>query len=168
MNGRIRLTWRFAVAAVLWQGLFGSPLIVRGFIETPAWQHLGAVAWAHFSRYADLGTGLILYPIFGLISWVIALATAVSYRLDRTANRAAALPVYLAALFSIAAALTTVVAAPIMLGIMNLPEAGTGIQEGFSRFTLWGVYVRGAAFTLSFLSSVWAMVRLASNHVAPK
>jgi hypothetical protein len=163
VNGRIRLTWRFAVAAVLWQGLSGSPLIVRGLIETPAWQHLGVVSWAHFSRYADLGAGLLLYPIFGIVSWVIVLATAVSFRFDRTANRAAALPVYLAALFSLAAAVTTVIAAPIIVGIMNLSEAGAGIQEGFFRFTLWGVYARGAAFTLSFLSSVWAVVRLASN-----
>jgi hypothetical protein len=168
MSGRIRATWGLAVAAVLWQGLFGGSLIVRGFVETPAWQHLGAVAWAHFSRYADLGTGLFLYPILGIVSWMIVLATAVSFRFDRTANRAAALPVNLAALFSIAAAFTTFMAAPIMLGIMSLPETGTGIQEAFSRFTLWGVYVRGAAFTLSFVSSVWALVRLASNNVESK
>lgn len=49
--------------AAAFNGLSGSGMD-RSLIEMPAWQHVGALAWAAFSRWADVGTnGLILYPI---------------------------------------------------------------------------------------------------------
>ena len=146
------------IAAVAWQGLGGG--VMRALVDAPAWQHLGGVAWADFSRQADLGPGLIVYPVFGIVSWVIVLAAAVVHTFDREANRRASVPIYLAALFSIVAVLTTVIAAPTMLGIRDVPGGAPAIEASFARFTLWGVYVRGAAFALSFLASLAALVTL--------
>jgi len=146
------------IAAVAWQGL-GMGLF-RALVEAPAWQHLGAAAWADFSRQADLGPGLVIYPVYGIVSWVIVLAAAVLHSLDRKANRAASVPIYLAALFSIVAAFTTVIAAPTMLSITGIPNGASSIEAAFARFTLWGVYIRGGAFALSFLASLAALVAL--------
>jgi len=148
-----------AIAAVAWQGFLGGG-VVRALVETAAWQHVGAAMWADFSRSADLGPGMVVYPIFGIVSWVVVLATAVVFTLDRRANRAASVPIYVAAAFSIVAAITTVIAAPTMISIRGMPDTAPAIGEAFARFTLWGVYVRGAAFALSFLGSLAALVVL--------
>ena len=147
------------IAAVAWQGLFGG-VVVRALVETPAWRQLGVAAWADFSRAADLGPGLVAYPLFGIVSWVVVLAAAVVFTLDRRANRVASVPIYVAAVFSIVAAITTIVAAPTMISIRDLVDNAPAIGAAFARFTLWGVYVRGAAFGLSFLGSLSALVLL--------
>ena len=41
--------------------------IDRAFVAMPAWEEVGAIAWAEFSRYADLGNGLIFYPLEALV-----------------------------------------------------------------------------------------------------
>jgi hypothetical protein len=48
----------------------GGPLagvaVDRLLVQLPAWQQTGPVAWAEFTRAADLGRGLLLYPAKGL------------------------------------------------------------------------------------------------------
>jgi len=158
MQREANLVRGLAIGAVAWMGLGGG--VMRAFVETPAWQHLGAAAWAAFSRSADLGPGLIVYPLFGIVSWVVVLTMAIAFFFDRQANRAASVPIYLAALFAVVAAATTIIAAPTMLGIRDLADNAPTVQAVFARFTLWGVYVRGAAFALSFLGSLAAVVLL--------
>ena len=43
------------VLAILLSGLLAGGDIDRAFVAMPAWQQVGAVAWAEFSRHADLG-----------------------------------------------------------------------------------------------------------------
>jgi hypothetical protein len=58
---------------------FGLGMTVdRAVVGTPAWRHLGAGAWAAYSRHADLGNGLIAYPLYGGGVTVLAVAAAVS------------------------------------------------------------------------------------------
>ncbi|MDQ2881747.1 MAG: hypothetical protein M3Y48_11115 [Actinomycetota bacterium] len=143
------------IASAVVGGLMGS-LVDRSLIATPAWEQLGVQAWADYSRHADLGNGLIVYPI-AFIGWtVLAVAAAVSFRFDRAAPRTAAVPVYLAALFMLIVMATTVKAAPIMLGVAHLGEDTSALRRAFEDFTFWGVYVRGAALTLAFLAAIWA------------
>ena len=61
---------------------FGGALIDRAVVATPAWEQLGPAAWAAYSCHADLGNGLIAYPIYGIGLAVLAIAAAISYRLD--------------------------------------------------------------------------------------
>ena len=120
-------------------------------------------AWADYSRHADLGTGNVVYPIGGILLWALVFAAAVSHLLDRSAPRAAGLPIYLAALFSIGAIVATIVAAPIMRGVGSLGNDPVALQSAFDRFTLWGVYVRGVFFAASFLCTVWALTVTSRN-----
>jgi hypothetical protein len=62
--------------------------------------------------------------------------------------------------FSIAAAITTIVAAPTMIGIRSMTDTAPALGVAFARFTLWGVHVRGTAVALSFLGSLAALVVL--------
>jgi hypothetical protein len=68
-------------------GAFGAPFADRALVATPAWRELGPQAWATYSRHADLGNGLIVYPIYGIGLAVLAVAAG---------------PIYLAALCAVA------------------------------------------------------------------
>lgn len=161
---RTSITLWLVVAATVVGGLFGS-LLDRALVATEAWRHLGVHAWADYSRYADLGPGDIVYPIGGILWWALIFAAAVSQRLDRSASRKAALPIYLAALFSIGAIIATIIAAPIMQSVGSLGNDTVALQSAFNRFTLWGVYIRGVFFALTFLCTVWALT-ITSRHAA--
>ena len=153
---RTSVTLWLVVAATVVGGLFGS-LLDRALIATNAWRQLGVHAWADYSRHADLGPGDIVYPIGGILWWALIFAAAVSQRLDHRAPRKAGLPIYLATLFSIGAIIATIIAAPTMQSVGSLGNDPVALQSAFDRFTLWGVYIRGVFFALTFLCTVWAL-----------
>ena len=72
----------------------------------PAWRHLGAQAWATFSRSADLGNGTILYPLAGIGGLVLILAAAVVFRTSPQRPWSVAILLYGAALLAICGILT--------------------------------------------------------------
>lgn len=163
------MTRWLVLATLVVLGLYGSS-VDRVVVATPAWEHLGPLDWAVYSRYADLGNGLILYPIIGILPTVLAVAAAITHRLDRAAPRPATAPIYLAALSMIGVMATTAIAAPIMLNVGNLGDDTVALQQAFDQFTLWGVQVRGGFFAVAFLASVWALAALAhrpTRHAAP-
>ena len=73
----------------------------RTLVEMPAWRHLGAEAWAAFSRRADLGNGHVMYPLVGIGGTVLILAAAIAFRLSPRRPLSVAIPVYAAALMAI-------------------------------------------------------------------
>jgi hypothetical protein len=162
------LTRALLLAATLVGGLFGWPLD-RALVATPAWRELGVDAWAAYSRHADLGPGDVVYPIAAGLLWLLVLAAAVTYRLDRSAPRRAGLPIYLAALSTLGAIATTAVAAPTIQSVEHIGDDPAALDRAFETFTLWGVYVRGAFFALTFVFTVWALVamRRANSDMQP-
>jgi hypothetical protein len=152
-----RAVTRALIVGTVIIGAFGGAVLDRAIVATPAWNRLGAAAWADYSRHADLGNGVIVYPIYGIGLAVLAFAAAVSHRIDRDASRAAGLPIYLTALFVVGVIATTLKAAPIMLGVDDLGADPVAEKDAFDQFTFWGVQVRGAFGVLAFLSSVWAL-----------
>jgi hypothetical protein len=156
---RTSLTRGLLLAATLVGGLFGWPLD-RALVATPAWRELGVQAWAAYSRQADLGAGDVVYPIAAGLLWLLVLAAAVTYRLDRSAPQSAGPPIYLAALTTLGAIATTGVAAPTIQSVGRLGDDPSALQDAFETFTLWGVYVRGACFVLIFVCTVWALIAM--------
>ena len=160
---RATLTRGLVIATIVVAGL-ASPLD-RVVVGIPAWQFLGAEAWAAFSRHADLGVGRIVYPVTGIGIAVLALAAAISYRAERDASPAARLFIYLAAIGGIGVMATTAIAAPIMLGVPNLGDQ-TALTDAFNGFTLWGLQIRGAFWAVVLLASVGALAVLPRGSIA--
>lgn len=50
-------------AAIVVSGILAGTVFDRVVVGGPAWHSLGAEAWAQYSRQADLGTGLVVYPV---------------------------------------------------------------------------------------------------------
>jgi hypothetical protein len=50
------------IFATLVSGLLAGGNVDRAFVAMPALRQVGAIAWAEFSRHADLGTALSSIP----------------------------------------------------------------------------------------------------------
>jgi len=152
-------TQLLVAAAALLSGVLAGGIIDRVIVGGPAWHELGAQAWAQFSRQADLGTGLVAYPVEGIGATLFILAAALSNYFDRNIRRGVTLPLCFAAAFSISGLILTAKAAPIMLSLASLKN-GAEIERAFNEFFVWGLYLRGFVDTLAFFALVWALSNL--------
>jgi hypothetical protein len=50
-----RPTWMLIVVATLLNGILAGVTVDRILVGLPAWHAIGAIAWANYSRSADLG-----------------------------------------------------------------------------------------------------------------
>jgi hypothetical protein len=133
----------------------------RTLVEMPAWKHLGAQAWATFSRLADLGNGTILYPLAGIGGLVLVLAAAIVFRLGRRRPWSVAIPVYGAALMVICVILTTTEAAPIMQSLRRIGDDPRALEQAFEGFYRWDS-IRAVIGMLEGFFEIWALVALSS------
>jgi hypothetical protein len=58
-------------AATFLSGILAGDAADRVIVGGPAWHALGAPPWAQYSRLADLGPGLVAYPIKGIGSTLL-------------------------------------------------------------------------------------------------
>ncbi len=142
-------------AATVLGGLLAGGNVDRAIVAMPAWDRVGAVAWAEFSRHADLGNGLVLYPFEAIGSFLLILAATVSLHIDRAATRRNALPIHAALLLSAGGLLCTLKAAPIMLGIGGAADPTT-LRHALDGFHFWG-NIRGVLQVLAFVATVSAL-----------
>jgi hypothetical protein len=134
---RHRATTSLLIIALLTSGLLAGGNVDRAVVAMPAWKQVGAEAWAAFSRHADLGNGLFLYPVEAVGGAVLALAAAITIHLGRSAPRSAVIALYVAALLAAGGLLLTAKAAPIMLGVSDLTQT-TSLRNAFEGFWYWG------------------------------
>ncbi len=155
-----RGTVRLAILATLGDSILAGMNVNRALVEMPAWQRTGPLAWAAFSRHADLArTGALLYPLNAFAGAILSLAAVVSFRRDGSRPRAAAIPLYSALILSIAGLLTTLKAAPNMLRVRHLDNDATALQQALNGFQFWG-NIRGLFQLLAFVTNVWSLVAL--------
>jgi hypothetical protein len=154
------MTIVLATLAVLANGLLAGLSLDRSLVAMPAWRRVGVRGWAAFSRRADLGNGLVLYPLLGIGGPLLSIATAVTFALGSSVP-SAAVPVAIAVVLSIAHVLGTVRAAPAMASVGRLTDDDeAGLRTAFARFERWQA-VRATLQALTFAASVWALVALA-------
>jgi hypothetical protein len=143
------------IAATVLSGLLAGGDLDRAIVAMPAWEQVGAPAWAEFSRHADLGNGLVLYPLEAIGAFLLILLATVSLYRDRAVKTLVMLPLCAAAVVATAGLLCTLKAAPIMLSVGHLSEPAA-LQQAFDGFRFWGD-LRGMAQVLAFFATVWAL-----------
>jgi hypothetical protein len=131
----------------------------RLIVETPAWKHVGVLAWAAYSGYADLGNGLVLYPLTAVGGTLLSVAAAIVYRRWPSRPWRTSLPIYAAAAFSIGGLLLTTQAAPFMLSLRTIADAPAALQPAFDGFEFWGG-IHGVAQALAFVCNIWSLLVL--------
>ncbi|HEY3038915.1 MAG TPA: hypothetical protein VGJ66_09275 [Pyrinomonadaceae bacterium] len=95
-------TWILIVAATLLNGLVAGGDVDRWVVGMPSWHTVGVVAWANYSRSADLGNGVFLYPILAIGGTLLSLASAVSFMRQPKQERVVAIAIYAAAILALA------------------------------------------------------------------
>ena len=154
---------RHLLLALLIGILLLSGLPDRSLVDMPAWQHVGALAWATFSQWADLGRGLLIYPVQGIGSTVLCITAALIVFLKRkNLGRALALPIYVALLCAFGVMLTTTQAAPAMLSTTSHLSDPAALQQALNTFTLWQG-IRSVFGWLASCALIWALVVVASS-----
>jgi hypothetical protein len=130
----------------------------------PAWQPIGVVGWANYSRLADLGNGLVLYPILAIGGMLLSLAAAATLMRQAKHERFVAISVYAAAALAVAGLVMTFKAAPLMLSLRHIGNEEVALLEhAFNGFRLWGG-VRTVLQTLAFVANLWSLAAIAKHQ----
>jgi hypothetical protein len=144
------------VFACVLSGLLAGATIDRFVIGYPAWPYAGIVAWANYSRHADLGIGKFVYPVEAIVSLLLFIAASYIISSHKASLKQYAIPVYSAAILVAVGLFLTFFAGPYMLSIRNMPDNQALLQNAFEHFYFWSFF-RGAAQVLSFFCCVWAL-----------
>jgi hypothetical protein len=123
------------IAATVLSGVLAGAAADKAFVQLPARHRIGIVRYADYSRAADLGRGLILYPILGAGAPILTIAAAAaSFFEDATTGRPL---LAAAAILAVAHVITTIQAAPKMLSLRRLPDQEEILAPVLHAFAQW-------------------------------
>ena len=147
------------ITATTFSGFLAGANMDRIVIQMPAWRRVGVRAWAKFSRRADLGNGLIVYPLELAGATIFTVAAAMALHRDRSAARHAMLPIVSAAILEAGGLLATTQAAPQMLSLRRIGDDRKKLRRAFRQFDHWGG-IRAVFQILAFGMHLWALASL--------
>jgi hypothetical protein len=153
---RFDLTLILILAATVATGLLAGASLDKALVQLPAHHRMGITGFANFSRANDLGNGLVLYPLMGIIAAGLTIIAALTAFLQEVPP-SQAWPVYVAAFLAISHSFTTARAAPNMLSLRRPSDNETTLGDTLNRFALWH-NVRAALQVLNFVMLVWSIV----------
>jgi hypothetical protein len=145
-------------AATFTNGILAGASVIRSLVELPAWKRINLSGFYEYGRAADLGRGLVLYPLVGILAALLAILAAIDGYLDGV-NSTAMILLLISLILAIAHSVTTTRAAPNMLRLRNAPNNPELIREVFERFKKWQDR-RAALQFVNFLMLAIAMAAL--------
>lgn len=151
-----------ATGAVLFAGLLAGVTLNRALVQLPAWQRIGVLAWADFTRAENAGIGAILYPALGLAALLSTIGTALAYKFERCKRFTTSVPIYTAAGLAIAWALVTrIVLVPELFALNKVEDNVLKLREIFATVLL-GSAVNDVLHVVAFALSLWTLLALCS------
>jgi hypothetical protein len=149
-----------AAGACLFGGLLAGVTANRALVEIPAWERIGLVPWATFTRAENYGIGSFFYIVLGLLAILSTILTAIVFRLDRPARSWRSFPIYAAALLAVVYALITrIVLVPTMFRLRAAGNDSVALQQIFSVAARWW-RVNDILHVLAFALSIWAFAEI--------
>lgn len=140
-------------ASLLLFGLLAGETFDRIVVGEHAWQYAGIAAWAAYSRHADLGNGIFVYPFEAIVGVIFLVCACIILRRNKPAAPDISLIIYCSTFFAVIGLLLTFWAAPFMFSIRNT-EDPVQLQFAFDQFYYWSAF-RGLAHLLTFLCLCW-------------
>jgi len=157
---RLRAARYFLFSATFLSAILAGITVDRYFIQRPAFEHIGMIAWGEYSRHADLSRGgLVLYPSLAIGNAVFAIASVILVRSARTVRRSARTLLYAGVALALLGLVFTTQAAPIMLGVAALGHDPQALRTAFQGFFFWSA-IRGICQILAFLTNLTALSAL--------
>jgi hypothetical protein len=151
------LSWAtgLLLAAVAANGIAAGATLDQAIKQLPARRRIGAPAYLSYVRAADMGNGLIWYPVMGVGATLVTLAAVTATLLAHpTAGQAAA--VAAAAAGTLAHTAATSRAAPTLLALRrgeHTAEATAAILDRFATINA----LRAAAVVATLAATTWAL-----------
>lgn len=144
------------LAATVATGLLAGASLDKAIVQLPARHRLGITQFANFSRANDLGNGIIVYPLMGIVAALLTIIAALTIYLQGVLQ-SHAWPVYVAAFLAVLHSFTTSRAAPNMLRLRQPSDNETTLGDALDCFARWH-NVRAALQVLNFIVLVWSIV----------
>ncbi len=144
------------IIAVIEHGLIAGTSFDVALVKLPTRKKIGATAYARFARGNDLGNGLVVYPVLGILSLILAIgALVVALALSEPFRLV--LPLIAAVGTTVVHSLMTLKAAPIMLSLRDESDDEAVLGRKLNRFAFWHGW-RTLFQGLTFAALVWALV----------
>lgn len=137
-------------------GLLAGGNVDRYVVQVPAWRQVNILNWAAYSRHADLGNGIFLYPFEAIGSFLMLFISSIIVLVNKPIFNHVAFPMHLATILSAIGLFFTLFAAPIMLSVGTMDNNVLQLQHAFDKFHFWGLF-RALAQLLSFFASIFAL-----------
>jgi hypothetical protein len=128
----------------------------KSLVQLPSRKRIGTAAYVEYSKAADLGAGLLWYPLLGVSAPLFAIAGAV-LAIVQDLPAVKWLSASAAAVFAILHLFTTARAAPKMLSLSGPTYKSEDAELTLRKFASWHA-LRFAFQTATFASSLWAIV----------
>jgi|ERR1041385_3612346 hypothetical protein len=152
----------FITSSLVLFGLLAGETIDRIVIGERAWQYAGINAWANYSRHADLGNGIFVYPFEAITGVIFLIAASVILRKNKPAPPGVSLIIYVSTFFAVTGLLLTFWAGPFMLSIRKTNDP-VQLQFAFDQFYYWSAF-RGLAHLLTFLCLCWLSGKIMRDY----
>jgi hypothetical protein len=157
------VTERLALGAALFGGLLAGVTANRALVQMPAWERIGVISWASFTRAENHGIGMIFYPVLGGAALFFTVAAAVAFRFDRKARGLRGAPIYAAAVLAVSwAVITRVVLVPAMSSVGEASTSAAELQRLFLNVARWSG-INDMLHALTFVANLWALRELLSS-----
>ncbi len=153
---QLTLSFVLTVAAVAGDGLLAGASLDQSLKQLPARHRIGALAYAAYTRAADLGPGIAWYAILGVSAALLTVTAAITAVVQRTAAPIT-VPLLIAAALAVLHSLATAQAAPTMFRQRRVPQTEEALSAVFVRFAHWQT-VRVTLQVLTLGTVLWALV----------
>ena len=152
----VNATLGLLIASLAFNGLLTGATLDQAIKQLPARRKIGAVAYSDYSRAADLGNGLIWYPVMGVGTAVLTVVTgAVGLSDGASGQRSAALIAIIAG--SVLHMASTAAAAPTNISQRKAAGDAVALEKIFNRFARLNA-IRAILMVATLATVVWAIV----------
>ena len=121
-------------------GWLAGANIDRYIVQLPAWKYVNIIDWAEYSRHADLGNGLWLYPLEAVGTFILLLAASIIAIKNRATLKKITVQICAAAFFAVLKIALSALSSPV---IMRLKTSGNDrqlLQKAFDQYHFWSPY----------------------------
>lgn len=152
---QLSATLMLLIASVAVNGLLTGATLDQAIKQLPARKAIGAVAYSDYSRAADLGNGLIWYPVLGIGAAVLSVVTG-AIGLAQHAAGAEEIALISLIVGSVAHMGSTALAAPTNISQRRAVGDEAALTAIFNRFAVLNA-VRAGLLVATLGVAVWAL-----------
>jgi len=147
------------IAACSVSGWLAGANIDRYIVQLPAWKYVDIVSWAEYSRHADLGNGLWLYPLEAVGTFILLVIASIIAIVNRPILKQSAPIIYAAAFFAALKIALSIFSSPVIMSLRTSGNDKQMLQNAFDMYHFWSPYNVIVQLFLFFFC-LWALGKI--------